>query len=121
MNGFCGILSKDSYSIDKSAFIKSINLIDTMHTETVSKENYFSVVSYLDSAPVKGPRLIETSDFIFHFAGDLINFKEIPWDQIVENFSRSNFKWFASLRGIFAFAVLNKKQNNIYLLSDNLY
>lgn len=119
MNGFCGILSKDKAFLDKYAFVKSINLIDTMQTQTNTKENCFSVVSFLDSAPLKGPRIYDTPDYIFHFAGDLINYNEIPWDEIDENFSQSKYDWFCNLRGVFAFAIVNKNTNIVRLISDN--
>lgn len=118
MNGFCGMLSLDSISLDKYAFTKSINLIDTMKTLTISDKNFFSVVSFLESAPVKGSRIYKNKEFEFLFAGDLIGVLEIPWNEIQENFINSNFSWFSSLRGIFAIAIRNIKLNQITLISD---
>ena len=118
MNGFCGMLSLDSISLDKYAFTKSINLIDTMKTLTISDKNFFSVVSFLESAPVKGSRIYKNKEFEFLFAGDLIGVLEIPWNEIQENFINLNFSWFSSLRGIFAIAIRNIKLNQITLISD---
>jgi len=120
MNGFCGIFSGAMYDIDEFAFIKSINLADTMETQSVSSENFFSAVSFLGSTPLKGSRLHKTNDFIFLFAGDLIDYKEIPWNAIETNFSSSNFQWFSTLRGFFGFAILDLKQKKISLISDHL-
>ena len=118
MSGFCGILSWDIISFDKYTFTKSINLIDTMRTLTISDKSFFSVVSFLEFAPLKGPRVYKNNEFEYIFAGDLIGFSEIPWIKLEENFLKSNYNWFTSLRGIFAIVIRNKNSNEITLISD---
>lgn len=119
MHGFCGILGLESNLIDKRAFIKSINLADTMHIDSVSEDNFFSAVSFLNKAPLKGQRIYKTRDLIFLFAGDLIGFEEIPWKEIETNFLNSNFEWFSTLRGLFAFVIFNRKLKQITLIGDH--
>jgi len=118
MNGVCGILSLDDKSFDKNALIESINLAGTMTIDMVSDENFFSVVSFLDTAPLKGQRIYKTSNFIFFFSGDLIGYKEIPWREMETNFSTSNFEWFSTLRGFFSIVVFDKSQKQLSLISD---
>lgn len=118
MSGFCGILSHNIISLDKNTFTKSINIIDTFHTLTISDKSFFSAVSFLEFTPLKGSRLYKNKEFEYLFAGDLIGRSELPWKDIEENFLKSNFKWFSSLRGIFAIAIRNKKTNEITLISD---
>jgi len=119
MHGFCGILGLEADKIDKRAFAKSINLADTMHVDLFSDESFFSVVSFLDSSPLKGQRIYKTNDLIFLFTGDLIGYKEIPWEDVERNFLNSNFEWFLTLRGLFAFAIFNKKSKQMSLISDH--
>lgn len=118
MNGFCGMLSADSISLDKYALTKSINLIDTMQTQSIYNKNFFASVSHLKSTPLGGPRIYENKTFTFLFAGDLIGFSEIPWVDLETNFRESNFKWFSNLRGIFAFVIYDKIKKVIYLVGD---
>lgn len=119
MNGFCGILSSDNISINEFSFIKSIDLAGTLKTQSVSKENYFAAVSYLESTPLKGSRIHKSFDFICLFTGDLIDYDLIPWDEVITNVSNSNFKWFSTLRGNFAFSIFNRKLKQVYLISDH--
>ena len=119
MNGFCGLLSKDNISLDEYAFTKSINLVDTMQTQTISEENFFAGVSYLESSPLAGTRIYNNDTLLILFAGDLVDYNEIPWDDIVTNFSLSNFEWYSTFRGVFALVVYDKKQKKINLISDN--
>ena len=118
MHGFCGILGLESDLKDKDAFVKSINLANTMQIDSVSENDFFSAVSYLNKAPLKGQRIYKTNDLIYIFAGDLIGVEEIPWKEIETNFLNSNFKWFSTLRGLFAFAIINKKLKQVSLISD---
>lgn len=119
MNGFCGILSKHQISIDELVFIKSIDLADNLKTQSDSSKNYFSAVSFLESTPLKGSRFYKYSDLIFLFTGDLIDYTEIPWKKIIDNFSNSNFKWFSTLRGNFAFSIIDLKEKKVSLISDH--
>ncbi len=119
MHGFLGILCSNINYIDKSALIKSINLADTLQTHTISTENYISAVSFHGSSPLKPPRYYETPDLVMLFAGDLVSYKSIPWVELEANISKSNFHWFSKLRGTFAFAVVKRKKNQAYLISDH--
>lgn len=118
MNGFCGIFSETVGNIDEFAFIKSINLADTMQVQSVTSKDSFLATSFLESAPLKGSRIYKTGSLIILFTGDLIDYKEIPWSDIEANFSKSNLKWFSTLRGFFAFAIFDKKLKQLFLISD---
>lgn len=120
MNGFCGLIGPTKNSIKDFEFVKSINLAETMQTSSLSDENFFLAVSTLDSTPLKGERIFKSGDFIYLFAGDLIDQYEIPWIEIEENFVKSNFGWISNLRGIFAFVIFNKKHKTIHLISDHM-
>lgn len=118
MHGFCGILGNDDGFIDEFRFLKSINLAETMKTQVVSAKSLFSAVSFLESAPLKGNHFYKTSDLIILFAGDLIEYKEIPWSNIEDNILISNFKWFSTLEGSYAFVIFDLKKNQLFLISD---
>ena len=119
MNGFCGVLSKEKKTIDLSAFVQSINLANTMKTETITSDLFLTCTSYLQSSPLKDQRTRTSDNLIFAFAGDLIGFEKIPWEEIETNFVASNFQWFLDLRGTFAFMIFNKVKNEITLISDH--
>jgi len=119
MHGFCGILGLDANKIDKRAFAKSINLVNTMQVHSVIEDDFFSSVSFLDSSPLKSQRVYQSKDLIYLFVGDLIGVEEIPWKEVETNFLQSNFEWFSTLQGLFAFAIFDKKLKQISLISDH--
>ena len=119
MNGFCGIFGSNLDEINKDYFKKSINLASTLKVDFVEYHSFFATTSFLESSPLQGNRIYKNDNYIILFAGDLIEHKKLPWHLIELHFKESNFKWFSSLRGIFAFTFLNIKSQRITLISDH--
>ena len=90
-----------------------------MQTLTITEANFFAGVSHLESSPLGGARFHNNDTLLILFAGDLVDYFEIPWVKIVTNFTISNFEWFSTFRGVFALVVYDKKQKQLHLISDN--
>ncbi len=118
MNGFCCAIGPDVSIIEKEKFAKSINLEGNMNSESSFEQNYCYSTSFLASSPLKGERVYQNDSMTFLFAGDLIDHTHIPWTQIVSNFEKSNYQWFSELEGHFAIAIINKKTDEVSLISD---
>ncbi len=118
MSEFCCAMGPNLDLIEKEYFMKSINLADTRLIETISNENFFSTIAFLKSSPLKGQRTFTNGPLTFIFAGDLIEYNEVPWKEVVTNFKNSTYSWFAKLRGHFAFGVINTVTNKVFLISD---
>lgn len=118
MSGFCGILSQDINSIDTTKFVKSINLTGNLKTKSLFSDDCFFSSSFHEEDPLKGDYLYETEDYIFLFCGDLVNFKSLPWNILIKNYLINNYEWINSLRGFFAFAIYNKTNKKLILISD---
>lgn len=118
MNGFCGVIGTQGVVLDQKDLLDSINLDKTMKVNTISGEDYFFAVSYLVKSPLKGERIQSTKDRIWLFAGDLIDFESIPWEEIERQFLKNNFEWFSTLKGYFALAICDVKRKMMTLISD---
>ena len=119
MNGFCGILGSNLDSISKDFLKKSINLAFTLKVDSVEHSSFFATATFLESSPIQGNRIYTDDNYIILFAGDLIGYKILPWKLIESGFKKSDFKWFSSLRGIFAFVFFDKKNKTVTIISDH--
>lgn len=122
MSGFCGIkyLSDKDYSFyNKDLFKKSINLVNTMKLDYQSSENSFVCASKLNNSPNKGKRVLTKNDLTLTFSGDLIEYDEIPWNDIVKAFEEKKIEYFAKLRGFFALCIYNETTKKVSLISDH--
>ena len=118
MSGFCGYIGSGDIFLGANFLLESINLAKTMKVDSVSGDNFFFAVSYLEKSSVKGNRIHQTKDHLFLFSGDLIGHDCIPWQEIEENILSSNFNWFSKLKGFFSVSAYNFKQKSIYLIGD---
>ncbi len=118
MLNFCGIFSSNEDSYDEVLFEKSLNLVGTNITESVRIEEFFASVSFPGESSDEGSNLYEDQDMIILLGGDVIGFKNLPWEDIANNFQKENYSWFSSLRGLFSIAIYDKGNSSITLISD---
>lgn len=120
MNGFCGYFSSKEFKIDETKFQKSINLTGNLKVRIKSGKNFLLATSYHRNSVLTNNPIYETKRFTYLFTGDLIYHSQIPWNEIVLNFEKENYIWFSKLRGRFAFAIIDRLTEKIYLITDHL-
>ena len=83
-----------------------------------NENNSIFLYTYLNDEPLKGERFFSNELWTVLFLGELIDFKTVPFQNIIENVKNKAFEEFKNFNGVFAIIVYNKKEENYYLISD---
>lgn len=86
-------------------------------TETLSGP-YYMFESHRTDGPVAGVRALSTSRYSIVIAGDVMHKDGFQLKSVLDEFQRCNFKFFASLEGIFAFVIHDRQTNKLHVVSD---
>ena len=118
MPGMIGVFRKNHQDSTKTSLIDSINLNSIDNVKTLDFGVGFFAVSSLNNSVLPGSEYFENSNYLACLSGDLIGAEGVPWDQIIENFKNNDFSPFSDFRGTFCFAILDKKNQCLALVSD---
>ncbi len=72
----------------------------------------------LESEPLLGERIYENQNWQIGFAGDLLDFSEIPYERIISILDSKNYEKLKNFNGVFSFVAFNKHDKKFYLVSD---
>jgi len=117
MTSYFVYMGKELLNSDVSSLVETINPCKTLKTRILKANQGLFGVSFLEDAPLKGKRYFEDKNWIAVFAGDLIE-ESFPWKRVLEALENENYKVLASFNGYFSIAVLNKKENRLFIISD---
>ncbi len=113
-------------SINDSIDSASINAIKNSIVETSAKEevqvkidnNTIFLYTYLSDEMLKGERFFSNEEWAVLFLGEVIDFKTVPFQNIIEVVKNKSFEEFKKFNGIFAIIVINKTKDKYYIIGD---
>ncbi len=104
---------------NKESFDDIINLANNYKEYNLKQDkNLIFKVSNLENELLSGKRIFENENWQIGFAGDLLDFKQIPYQLIINILEEEHFYKLKSLNGIFSIIGFNKKNKKYYLISD---
>jgi len=115
---FLGIISNKIEYDELKGLIQTINLSENLHVESLQAKNILFSVAFLKNSPLKGDRLFENETWIILFAGDIVEYKTIPYEDIIEILEEKKAKAFTKFNGYFSIAAYNKTLNKLFIISD---
>jgi asparagine synthetase B (glutamine-hydrolysing) len=119
MSGLLGLIRDRSLENSEIELLRdAINLAGNFTVNELETTGAFFTVSSLGVTPLKGNRLFENDRWILLFAGDLIDYKEVPYDEIIRSMDENKYEYFDCLEGMFAIAAFNKKDRKVALVTD---
>jgi asparagine synthetase B (glutamine-hydrolysing) len=96
----------------------AINLSGNLTVNHLETTGGFFAVSSLSVIPLQGNRLFEKDRWVLLFAGDLIDYREIPHYEIIRSIEEKKYEYFDTLEGVFAIAAFNKQDKKVVLVTD---
>jgi len=118
MPGMLGVINSNHTDYDEQLLSESIDLLSLGKTKTINFQDGFVSVSSLQRTPLKGKRWIEQEDKIFCFSGDLADFPELPWKEILNTIKHKKYDEFKDYEGIFTITCIDKKNKQVTIVSD---
>lgn len=119
MSGFLGLIS--NRLIEKKEFellTGAINLSSNLTIKQLETSGALFATSSLKVTPLQGDRIFENEGWVLLFAGDLIDCKGIPHQQIIQSLQQKNYEYFDSLEGTFSIAAFKKDDKKVVLVTD---
>ncbi len=96
-----------------------IDLSNNLEVKNFTLNQFISFsIAYLKDEPLLGKKFYENNIWFVGFAGDLLDFKQVPFAYIIENLENEHFDNLKTLNGVFSIIAYNKKINKYYLISD---
>ena len=118
MPGLIAILDKTKRRGDLEKWLWTIDYLSYCETKIVESGNASLAISWLKNDLFCNDRYFEDDRFICMLSGDLIGFQNIPWVEVTQNIAEVKYSNLSNLKGIFAICIYDKKENNIYAISD---
>lgn len=119
MSGFVGVIGDRQGEVHGLDVLKeSINLSGGFVERHAVGSEYMFVVTFLAGCPLRERRLFENDAWIVAFAGDMIDYEAVPCDEIIRSVTGGAPDFLASLNGIFAIIVFDKRRRVVYVVSD---
>ena len=119
MSGLLGIIkNRVSENSEIELLTNAINLSGNLTINQLETTDGFFAVSSLSVTPLQGNRLFEKDGWVLLFAGDLIDYREIPHDEIMRAIEKKEYRYFDGLEGVFAIAAFNKEDKKVVLVTD---
>ena len=98
------------------------NLINLAKNFKIKKLTSIKGLSFLtanlESEPLLGERIYENQNWSIGFAGDLLDFSQVPYERIISILDSKNYKELKNFNGVFSFVALNKRNKKFYVVSD---
>jgi hypothetical protein len=119
MSGLLGVIRNRAFESEETELLaNAINLSGNFAVQQIETRDGFFAVSSLRTAPLRGNRLFENHRWVLLFAGDLIDHREVPHDEIVRCLEKKEYDYFEGFEGVFAIAALNKEDKKAVLVTD---
>ena len=118
MPGMFGIIGRPEECLDKDALIETIDLVSLCNSEFLEIGCGFMACAWLKSNNLLSSRHFQDPYYTACFSGDLIDVKEIPWEEIIRNLESGRYEPFSDFRGTFCFAVFRKSDEHLWIISD---
>jgi len=118
MPGLIAILDKRNRRGDLEKALWTIDYLSNCKTKIVESGNTAMGIAWLKNDLFGDERFFENERFICALTGDLIGFQSVPWAEVIEGITEAKYSNLRNLKGVFAIAVFDKKENNLYTISD---
>jgi hypothetical protein len=118
MPGLIAILDKENKRKDLEQSLWTIDYLSNCKTKIVESGNAAMGIAWLTNDLFGDNRYFEDDRFVCFLAGDLIGFQKAPWAEVTQSLIKTKYSKLKSLKGVFAISVFDKKENNLYAISD---
>jgi len=116
MPGFCG--STNLFKTTDDVFLSSINLLGNLKCENLFKDNMQLSAAYHKNHPLQGNRIYDGEKYAIVFAGDLIDYKYIPYDLIIDILESKKYSNLNKICSRWAFVSYNKNSDELIAATD---
>ncbi len=120
MSGILGILGSHSRQIDITSFLVVLNPLSSCDTKVLTTVDGYVAVSWHGNDLLRSSRFYEDAHYAACFSGDLIDFREVPWEKVLRDFRNRRYEHFSSYRGTYAIAIFEKENRRISIVSDRI-
>ncbi len=117
MPGMIGFLGA-THGEDLNFITKTLDFTGTDRSKTVNFIDGFVSVSARKKTPLRGLRYYEKGGMIFTFAGDLVGFSSVPWEEIDDIITNNKFEKLKDFQGNFSIACIDKEEKKVTIISD---
>ena len=118
MPGLIAILDEENRRKDLEQSLWTIDYLSNCKTKIAESRNAVMAIAWLKNDLFGDNRYFEDDRFICMFTGDLIGLQSVPWGEITQNLAEAKYSNLKNLKGLFAISVCDKKENNLYAISD---
>lgn len=118
MPGMLGCFGECYKGIDTDSLIETINPLSLCEAKILVTDGGLLATSWLRNNQILSCRYYEDTDYAACFAGDLISFQQVPWNQIISDLKNERYENFSDLRGTFAIAIFDKTRRCLVIISD---
>ena len=118
MPGIFGYFNNSIEKVTYKSLLDSINPLGLCETKIYKIGGYNGITIGIST-------LQNISDFVFEefkyaafFSGDIIGYKKMPWQEILNIIEKGNYQQFSDFNGNFTIAVFDKIKKVVYIVSD---
>ena len=118
MPGIFGYFNNLIEKVSFKSLLNSINLLELCETKIYKSDSHNGITIGISSLQNISEFVFEEFKYAAFFSGDIIGYKKIPWQEILNIIEKENYKQFLNYEGNFTIAVLDKINKIIYIVSD---
>ncbi len=115
---FFAIVSKGKIPENLDPVISSINLSGRFGVENLRNRHFAFGSASLKNSPLKGDRLYENKTWIIAFGGDVVDYRAVPHERIIDILESGDFSGFKKFNGYFSVTAFHKEQKKLHIVSD---
>ena len=115
------IVSSGRAFTDSYVKLFSDSIVESSPKEQVKikvEDDSIFLYTHLIDEPLKGDRYFNDEFWSVLFLGEVIDYKSVPFQKIIDIIKSRNFEEFKKFNGIFAIVVHNKKENKFFIIGD---
>lgn len=118
MPGLIAIVDKGNRKWDLKKLLWTIDYLSNCKIKIIESGNVTMGIAWLKNDLFGDNRYFEDDRFICMLTGDLIGFQSVPWIELTEVIADKKYSKLRNLKGTFAICIFDKKENNLYVISD---